>query len=402
MKPAVLFPIILFVFSLPASFASVDLSKPLSLQQCLTIATQQGADIALAKANIEEYRARLSEVQANYYPKLSTLGYVAPMFTVKGDASTNDVKRDFSLGAWGPSTHLEALLAMPIYTFGRLEAGERAAKARLEVEKSRLREAENHLTVEVNKFYYSHLYAATILTHLQKAQTRLAEIQAEAQKFYDESSGKVSKVDLMKLRFAETEVKKYILLAEEGKQLALAALKHTMGLKNDAPLTLSQHKIPKPPRKLSLPEETEMLAMAKQNRPEWEQIKFGLKAASQLRKSESLAHLPVLFVASTFEADWSPTRDDAKNPYHYDPYNQVFGGVAVGFKLELDWALRKAKMQAANAKLQQVSALKKLAVTGIPLQINKARSEVLRFNKQINLSRAAIKASNKWVIFSAA
>jgi len=392
----------LFFFSPVSLPASVDLSKPLGLEQCIGIAIDQSASVDEARANINEYRSRLAEVQANYYPKLSLLGYVAPMFTVRGDASTTDVDRDFSLGSWGPSTHLEALLAMPIYTFGRLEAGELAAKARLDVEKSRLRETQNHIKVEVSKFYYTHLYAATILPHLVKAKDRLIEIQEKAQEFYDSASGKVTKVDLMKLRFADSEIKKYILLAEEGKELSLSALKHTMGLEDSASLLLNKEKIPKPPKTLSLESETEMLDIAKNNRPEWEQIRFGLKAVSELRKSEQLSNRPVLFVAGTLESNWTPTRDDAKNPYHNDPYNDLFGGVAIGLKLDLDWALRKSKIDAANAKFQQVNAMKKLAVTGIPLQIKKSRSEVIRFNKQINLSKKAVKASNKWIIFSGA
>ena len=397
------FSILMFIVS-PLCFAKESVTtnlQNLNLEQCIAIGTEKNASVDEANANIEEFRARLAEVQANYYPKLSVLGYVAPMFSVTGDASTNDVDRDFGLGSWGPSTHLEALFAMPIYTFGRLEAGELAAKSRLDVEKSRLREAQNHVKVEVSKFYYSYLYAATILPHLTKAKDRIIEIQEKAQELYDEATGKVTKVDLMKLRFANTEIQKYILLADEGKTLALAALKHTMGLDNNASLTLLDKKIKKP-GKINLADEETLVQQAIENRPEWEQIRAGLKAVAALRKSEQLSNRPVIFVAGTLESNWSPTRDDAKNPYHYDPYNDLFGGVAIGFKLDFDWALQKAKVDAANATMQQVNAKKKLAVTGIPLQIMKSRSEVIRHGKQIKLSRKAVKASNKWIVFSGA
>lgn len=206
----------------------------------------------------------------------------------------------------------------------------------------------------------------------------------------------------MKLKYADAEINKYTLIAEEAKTLALAALKHTMGLNSSHPLQLTDKKIPKPPKTISLAEEDELIEIAKLNRPEWEQIRYGLQAVTELRKSERLSNRPIMFIAGTVESDWTPTRDDSKNPYHYDPYNELFGGVAIGLKLDLDWALRKSKIDAANAKLQQVNAKKKLAVTGIPLQIKKARSEVLRFSQQIGLSRKAMKATNKWIVFSAA
>lgn len=373
----------------------------LSLEQCIDIALQSNAEVFEATANIEEYRARLKEVQANYYPKLTMLGYVAPMFTVQGDAFQNDVTRKFDLGSWGPSTHLEALLAMPIYTFGRLEAGENAAKERLEVERARLRETQNHVKVEVSKFYYTYLYAKTMLPHLEDADEILTEVQEKAQEFYDDSTGKVTKADLMKLEYGKAEVQKYINLSKQGTDLALSALKHTMGLDDTVALSLKDDKIPRPGR-LKLPALEELQQLARENRPEWQQLKHGKAAADSLRKSERLSNRPVMFVAGTFEHAWAPTRDDTPNPYHYDEFNDMFGGVAIGFKLDLDWALTRAKVDAARAKQMQVNALQKLAVTGIPLQVKKAHSDVELYSNQVKLSKKARKAANKWIVFSAA
>ncbi|MDH5259294.1 MAG: TolC family protein, partial [Gammaproteobacteria bacterium] len=373
----------------------------MSLSQCIDKAINQSAAIEEANAKVDEFRARLLEVQANYYPKLSVMGYLAPMFTVTGDANSK-IERDFSPGAWGPSTHLEALLAMPIYTFGRLEAGENAAKERLDVEKAKLREAQNHVKLEVSKFYYTYLYASTMLPHLKQAEETGGDIQKKAQEYYDSASGKVTKVDLMKLRYADAEIKKYILIAEEGIALSMSALKHTMGLSDSYNLVLDKQALPKPPKIIKLDSVTTLTELAIQNRPEWSQIRHGLKAISSLRQSQRKANKPVIFVAGTIESNWTPTRDDTTNPYQYDPYNDLFGGVAVGFKLDLDWKLNKAKLASINATQREVNALKQLAETGIPLQITKSRSEVTRFHQQINLSKKARNAANKWVVFSGA
>lgn len=400
MLPRVLF----FLLSLQISsncFAQQQYLN-LTLQQSIDIALQSNSGVLEASANIEEFRARLKEVQANYYPKLSVMGYVAPMFTVKGSAFEYDVKRSYGLGSWGPSTHLESLLAMPIYTFGRLEAGENAAKERLKVEQARLREAHNLVKVEVNKFYYSYLYAKTILPHLQDAAEILDEVQEKAQEFYDNATGKVTKADLMKLEYGKAEVQKYINKAAQGADLAMSALKHTMGLSDDVEVTLAPDKIPKPDRDKVIPELQELQKIARENRPEWEQLEHGLSAAASLRESESRSNRPVVFVAGTFQHSWAPTRDDTPNPYHYDPYNDMFGGVAIGIKLDLDWALTKAKSDAARAKQLQVNALKAKATTGIPLQVKKAHSDIQLYKDQIALSKTSRKAANKWIVFSAA
>lgn len=398
--------LILCLFTL-ISFAPLQaeeknqLTEALSLQQCIDIAIDQSAKVEEANAKVDEYRARLQEVQSNYYPKLSMMGYLAPMFTVNGDA-TAPVKRDFSPGAWGPSTHLEALLAMPIYTFGRLEAGENAAMERLKVEKAKLREAQNHVKLEVAKFYYTYLYASTMLPHLKQAEEMGQDIQKKAQEFYDQATGKVTKVDLMKLKYADAEIKKYILVAEEGITLSMSALKHTMGLKDSDTLVLKETKLPRIKKRLKLASVENLIEQATENRPEWAQIKHGLNAIASLRDSQRKANKPVIFVAGTVEAGWTPTRDDTDNPYQYDPYNTLFGGVAIGFKLDLDWKLNKAQLASSKAKQREINALKQFAETGIPLQVKKAHSEVSRFHQQVKLSKRARKAANKWVVFSGA
>ncbi len=389
------------VLSVSANTNSVHRQQALSLQQCIEIAIDKNASVEVANAKVDEYRARLLEVQSKYYPKLSVMSYLAPMFTVRGDA-TRPVERDFSLGSWGPYTHLEAMFAMPIYTFGRLEAGENAAEERLKVEKAKLREAENQVKLEVTKFYYSYLYASTMLPHLKGAEKMGKEIYAKAEELYNEASGKVTKVDLMKLKYADAEIKKYILIAEEGIVLSMSALKHTMGLKDEEILVLDRKSIPKPKRKLVLDDIPALIDTAIENRPEWQQIRHGLNAVASLKESQQKANKPVIFVAGTFQADWAPTRENTTNPYQYDPYNQVFGGVAVGFKLDLDWKLNKAKLASINATQREVNGLQQLAVTGIPLQIKKSRSEVVRFHQQVKLSKKALKAANKWVVFSGA
>ena len=179
--------LLLYLFSTGVQ-ANFDYSQALTLEQCIEVALTNNANVQEAGASIEEYRALLSEVQSNYYPKLSVLGYVTPMFTVEGSALQPNVNRKYDLGSWGPSTRLETLLAMPIYTFGRIEAGENAARARLEVEKSRLREAQNLLKVEITKFYYSHLYAKTMIPHLEAAQSLLLEVEEKANELYEESN----------------------------------------------------------------------------------------------------------------------------------------------------------------------------------------------------------------------
>jgi len=412
--------------------------RALSLSDCVAAALEGSASVAHAEALVDEYRARLAEVESSFYPKLFGRFWTAPMFTVEGTALEPDVVRRWkSISDWGPYTHLEAVLALPIYTFGRGVAGETAATERLDVERARLREARNATAREVKRFYYAHLYAASLLPTLRSAARSVDGAIEKGEEFHESGSGKVTQADLARLRYGRAELARYILEAEDGAALSLSALKHTMGWPEERDLVLAEGKLQEPEAQQGeqppdranpepeedgrwsmvdgreLPSDTigdehsfgsleEALEAARQARPEWDQVRHGVAAAEALESAERKAVLPVLFVAGVLTVDWTPTRDDSPNPYHYDPYNQVIGGVAVGLQFNIDIASAASRGDQAAALRRQVLASARLAETGIPLQVRKAYTEMQRAQSVVEITRASVKETKKWMIFSAA
>ena len=390
--------------SVPADDAAAakPVHIPLTVEQCVEIAIGGSPRVDEAEAKVREYQARLAEVESIFYPKLSGMLYVAPMFTVHGSAFDKDVEYKWKdIGNWGPYTHLQAVLAQPLYTFGRASAGELAASERVEVERARLREARNVVALEVRKLYYTRLFAFSMLPSLDNAAEIVAHARQEADELYESGSGKVTQTDLMKLRYASTEVERYRILAREGAELAQSALKHTMGLPETEVIRLADKRLPRLPEE-EIADLYNLLKEAAANRPEWLQIKHGKKAAKAWEESERLANWPVVFLAGMLQVDWAPTRDSAGNPYHYDPYNQVIGGFALGLLFDLDLARTSAKTEQAQATREQIEALSRFAATGIPLQVRKAHTEVFRFRRLVGLSADAVKSTRKWMTFAAA
>ncbi len=376
--------------------------EPLSLSDCVAIALENGAVVADAAAKVEEYKARLAEIESVFYPKLYGMTYAAPMFSVHGTALDKDVERRWrSIGDWGPYTHLEMVLAQPIYTFGRAGAGKRAARERWKVEQARLREARNAVALEVKRLYHARLYALSLLPTLDSALKSVRTAIESGQQLYDEGSGKVSQSDLARLRCAALDLERYRIDAEDGADLALAALKHAMGWEEERTLALQDHKLTGGSSS-DLTSLDELLDEALRKRPEWAQIHHGEAAARALEKAERRAVLPTLFFAGTVNWDWAPTRDDSPNPYHYDQYNQLTGGAALGLQFNMDFALAKARGEQARAIARQVQAKKKLAQTGIPLQVRKAYDDVLRYTRQAGLMKKQVSEARKWMTLAGA
>ena len=61
-----------------------------------------------------------------------------------------------------------------------------------------------------------------------------------------------------------------------------------------------------------------------------------------------------------------------------------------------------AKTRQAEATRDQIEALRKFATTGIPLQVLKARTEIQRYRRLVDLSTDSVKSTRKWMTFAAA
>ncbi len=386
-----------------AAEASASAGEPRKVtpDEAVAIALRDSGEVLEAEGKVQEWAGRLAEVESVFYPKLMGIGYVAPMFRVRNTPdlqSAADVQRDWA--SWGPYLHLQAVLAQPLYTFGRAAAGKRAAEARLAVERARLVQTRNTLALEVRRFYYLHLYAHSMRPALDNAREVLDKAQSKAREEYEGKTGKVTNVDIQRLAFASAELDRFRIQAEIGEDLALAAMKHTMGLPQDAPVVTADDMLPDPPE--TLPPLATLLKKASENRPEWTQLREGKQAALSLEQAEKLANAPVVFLGGQLYADWTPMRPDIKNPYYYDPYNQIFGGVALGLTFDLDPAKARARAAQASALGTQVAGLERFARTGIPMEVRRAHDEAVQSKRIAGVAEQGATAARKWMIFAGA
>ena len=378
--------------------ASPPPATPLAVDDLVRIALRDSGLVKEAEAKVDEWRGRLAEVESVFYPKLVGLFYVAPMYGVTGGPFTGT---ETDWGRWGPYLHLEAMLQQPLYTFGRAAAGERAARERMRVEEARVRQTRNTIAFEVRKLYYLHLYAKSLRPALENARKILDEALETARKEQASGSGKVTNVDVQKLLVGSAQLDNYRTRARIGEELSLAALKHTLALPQEAELVLADERLPDVPEG-ELPSLAALFHTAAEERPEWAQVRHGREAALSLADAERLANAPVVFAAGQFRADWAPTRPNIKNPFFYDEYNQVTGGVAVGLLFDLDLGKAAAKTDQAEALGAQVDALGMFASTGIPLEVRKARDDLVQALELLASADAAAIAGRKWMLFAAA
>jgi outer membrane protein TolC len=370
-----------------------------TVEDCVAQAVARSGKVTEARGKVDEWEAKRAEVASVWYPKLSGFAFGAPVYGVKGTGLDETVKTDW--GNWGPYFRFEGMLVQPVFTFGRVAAGEKAAGERVEVERAQLELERQRVALEARRYYNLHLYARSFQPTLRTIRKLLDEAIAKAQDLYARSTGKVTNVDLMKLKYASTELDKYAVQAEQGAAIALAALQHVMGLPAEPPITLAEAQLPAPGDE-PLPPLERLVGDAVERRPESAQLRHGRLATESLELSESRADYPVLALVGQLIASRTPNRTDDPNPYHYDPYNDLNGGVALVLRFDLDLARSRARSAGARALRTQVEGLATYASTGIPVEVRKAYGDATEALRLVALAREGSTATLKWMAFAGA
>lgn len=371
---------------------------PLSSDDCVAIALERSARVHAAQAEVEVVRAQAAQIESALSPKLSVLTYLAPMYGASGGIGLEGpYSHDFT--RWGPYAHGEVRLIKPLSTFGRYTKGVEAADERARVEEERAREIAGGVRFEVRKLYGLRLYALSLRPNLETGAKILGEAIVKGEELYRAGTGEVTLPDLMRLRYGRGEVERYLRLATDGADLALAALKQAMGLRIDEALELNDKLVPDD---RPVPTLEELVARARRDRPEMAQIEHGKAATAAWEESERRANFPVLFAAAAGQGDFSTVRPKGFSAALYNSYNDYFVGVAVGLKLDLDAPLARAKASEARAKAAWVAANEVLAATGIPLQVMKARQELVQQQDLARIADEEVRSTRKWMTFAAA
>jgi hypothetical protein len=375
-------------------------AAPLTVEDCVRIAGERSARVRAAHADVGVIRAQAQQVEAALSTKVSFVGFVAPMFEASGGLGTSEpYRRDLS--SWGPYTHGELRVVKPLSTFGRYDAGVTASRERLAVEAERAREIANGVRLEVRRLYGLRLFALSMKPNLENGRSILAEAIKKAEELYAKDTGEVTLPELMRLKYGAGEIERYLRQADDGIALATAALAQSMGLPAEPPLELADAKLPVP-ADADPPSLAALLQLAREGRPELGQIAHGKAAASAWATAERRANLPVLFAALAAQGNYSPVRPMGLGASLANAYNDYFVGAALGLKLDLDFAAAAARVAEANAKAQWIAENEALAETGIPLQLKKARQELVQHRDLAKIADEQVKSTRKWMTFSAA
>jgi len=372
----------------------------LGLDDCVRRALSKAPELGEARADIELAAAKLEEAKAHRYPQIEFIGLAGPVPKARGNQIYSPDK-NYEIHGLTVFARGDATLVQPIYTFGKISERMKAATHGIEVDKAKQEQKSNEIALKVKEYYYGLLLARELKEVVSEVGEILDKARDTARKLLDKGSPNVAPADIYKLDAFSGEVRKYTEEARKGESLAMAALRTQMGLPPDAPFDIATQRLT-PDEKKTDEDLQAYLDSARLRRPEYRQVKEGLKARAALVEASKADYYPDLFLGGYLSGAYAPDRDRVTNPWIRDEFNHLWGGVALGLKWKIDFGITSARVAQERAQYSRLLSTSDYADANIPLQIRKAYLELQEADRSIAATRDAYSNAKKWAVSAVA
>jgi outer membrane protein TolC len=367
----------------PPAGESASSAPGLGLEELLRLALAHDGRVLAAGAELDAYRARYAEAQRTWFPVIrfeALVGGPVSERRIDRDAcgsipadeclkvSPASERGNLDFGDLGVAFGGKIEAALPIYTFGKLDAARGAARAGVQAGEAGLRRTRQDIALEVRRAYYGWLLADSACEILEDGQNKLKEAEEKLQKMLDEGNEEVSDRDQFKLRYYASQVEVMAQQARQGRELAAAALRFLTGrddLGTATPIRAEPLQAPPLPAE-SLQTWTQR---ALSQRPELLQLRAARDATEALVEVQRAAFFPDFFLAGFLKGSYSPVHDFIRNPLLQSSLTAYDGGVALGMQVTLDIPQKLARLDRARADLAKISAQLDQAEAALRLQI---------------------------------
>jgi len=374
----------------------------LNLNECEKLAFENNAKIKNAELGVKLSETKRAQAKnARILPKFELRNVWGPIpkadgmldptgsYVIPEDVET-DIPEDLSY-----FTDLEINLVQPIYTFGRLNNLNRAARFGVQAEHANLEKEQESVRLEVRKLYWGLLLGEEILNVIEDARDEVQKAEDKIEEKLDEGSEDVTQNDLFKLQVFKYEVDKRHREALNRIALAEAGLRATLGFDKNTQIELADEYIePLPAPQDSLPF---YIDLALENRPELMQVRAGVNAKRALVGVSRSELFPQLFFAGQVKWNYAPDRFDPKGQYIYNPTNFFRPGFVLGAELNLNFWQTRNKIRLAQVEYTKLANQERLLLQGVKLEIKKIYSEMREAESNLRDSRKALQASENWL-----
>jgi len=376
----------------------------LSAREAVERAVSRSPEIASSTYDAEAFLAKQMQADAARFPQLEAIGVLGPSPEANRAPRRGEAEALNSINVKEGQVNsvfvrTDFLLIQPLYTFGLIGNLREAAARGVKAQQAAVDKTAADVALRVREAYYGLLLAHELRAHLADLYEQLLKAADREETLVE--GGFASEQDLFKLRTFEGELQKNLNLSQRLQDIAQEALRVWTGLDAQTAIEPADARLTAEPQ--SLPPLEEYMRDARAKRPEFTQLREGIRAKQALAEAERARAWPMVFFGIQGSAAYAENRDRIRNnAYVTDPLQHAYAGPVLGLKYNLDFGMTRGRVKEAEAEVDKLVALEQYAHEGIPLQVQKAYGELVEAQKNVQALDRANENARKWVVTSLA
>jgi outer membrane protein TolC len=242
----------------------------------------------------------------------------------------------------------------------------------------------------VRRAYYGVRLARDALALVKEGLDRLDKyIPGLARKV---AEGDGDDIELLKLRMSRAELEAKHSEARKQEAIAMSGLRFLTGLREvavpDLPLRRVQHR---------LGPLSHYLSAARLYRPEVNMAKAGVLAREAQVRAERARYLPDIGLGLSARWSSAPSVTDQQNPFIRDP-NYLSFGAGIVLRYKLDFLPQSARVEQAEAQLEEIRATERFALGGVGWEVEQAFHEAEDATRRLAAYTRATTYAKQWLV----
>ncbi|MFL5343495.1 MAG: TolC family protein [Hyalangium sp.] len=391
-----------------AQGAEVTLGAPvpprtlLTLEQLVERARRSDARVEESEAEIRRLQALQRQAHWAWFPKFETVvGFGGPEPEAYNDGlggpptTHASLEGDWDFGKLGVTVRADVSALLPIYTFGKLTALEKAGDQGPVIGYALRERARDEAGFQAAQAFYAYQLARSGLVQLEDVAKRLEDADKRIHDLLEQESQQVSKSDTYKVNFFKQVVAARRSEAQQGRLQALAALSLLSGAKPDDALEIAEVDLPLE-EEFKPPTLERAIELAEQHRPELVAIQAGIAAREQQVLIRERSYYPDLGIIGFARYTYTSNATPQRSPFAYDPYNDRTVGIGLAARGTFDIPVKNAQLDEARAELDKLKAQQRLLQSAIRLEVTKVHGDLVSALDRSRAYTEAEKNARRW------
>ncbi|MCX8026570.1 MAG: TolC family protein [Thermodesulfovibrionales bacterium] len=382
------------------SIASEQKLHVLTLQDCIKKALEISPEVKESQYDVDVYKSKKMQADSHANPQIEIYAVAGPSPRAKQDQIIPLIKDDVGLTINGVFAGIDIKLIQPLYSFGKLEHYQSAAQSGINAATSGVQAKKADIILRIKEIYNTILLAKDLKNLLSELNDDIARSIKKAEKQIEDDAPWADELNIYKLKTVQAEIIRNYNEADKTLNIAKALLKAHLAIDTKDDIDIAEQKLSVDARLPDLLDSYLKLSLS--TRPEYKQVDEGVKAKYHLLQAEKTSLYPQIFLGLLATFHRASNRDDIKNPYITDFFNETKGAAFLGMKWAIDFGITKGKIKEAEAEYNKMVEKKRFVEGAVPTQIQKAYYEIQEAYRNISETEKAVENSKKWLVIAIA